>query len=72
MTLHEAMVAVLLDVSHPMRPVEIAEEINKRNSYHRNDGQAIESSQISARANNYPDIFAITDGVIGLTNTQCQ
>ncbi|WP_209403518.1 hypothetical protein [Pseudozobellia sp. WGM2] len=50
--LHEAIEEVLKKSNRPLRPNEIADMINTPSLYERSDGQAITSSQISARVNN--------------------
>jgi hypothetical protein len=45
---------------------EIASEINRLGLYTRGDGQPVPASQISARANNYPNLFVRTGGKIRL------
>ncbi|MDA3954375.1 MAG: hypothetical protein PF485_12075 [Bacteroidales bacterium] len=57
MTLHEAIEKVLFDNKRPMSPRELVDEINKRRSYVRDDGNDIPTSQISARVKNYPQYF---------------
>jgi hypothetical protein len=64
-TLHEAMQEVLAD-NEPRSASEIASEINRLELYTRGDGQPVGGSQISARANNYPNLFVRADGKIFL------
>jgi hypothetical protein len=64
-TLHEAMQEVLAD-HEPRSASEIASEINSLGLYTRGDGQPVPASQISARANNYPNLFVRAGGMICL------
>lgn len=57
MTLHEAIVQVLLQKRTAMSPVEIAEFLNKTSWYSKKDGSKIKSNQIGARVKNYPNLF---------------
>jgi hypothetical protein len=67
MTAHEAMRLVLEERRHALPPRDIAEDINNRSIYQMRDGRPIHSSQVSARAGNYPGIFVrVPDGRIGL------
>jgi hypothetical protein len=64
--LHEAMANVLTEFG-PMHARDIAAEVNKRALYSKRDGSKVESSQISARANKYPELFVrLDDGRLGL------
>src|ERR1039458_10743531 len=45
---------------------EIASEINRLGLYTRGDGRPLPTSQISARANNYPNLFVRAGGTIRL------
>ena len=65
MTLHEAMVQVL-EKRGSLSPTELAREINRLRLYTRGDGQPVPSSQISARANRYSNLFVRKAGRIGL------
>lgn len=60
MKLHEAMVLVLREKGHPMTTRELADEINMRKLYCRHDELPLPSSQIGARAKNYPHLFVKT------------
>lgn len=62
MTLHEAMQDVLHRAGEPLTSREIADEINRRGLYERGDGAQLGASQVSARARNYPCLFARTAG----------
>ena len=64
--LHEAIEESLKISNRPLRPSEIADMINTLSLYERGDGQAITSSQVSARANNYSRLFDINDNQIYL------
>ena len=54
--LHEAIEIAIKDVG-PSRAKEIAVIINSRNLYKRKDGYPVRQGQISARTNNYPNLF---------------
>jgi hypothetical protein len=56
LALHEAMQEVLAE-KDCRSATEIASEINKRGLYFQRDGGQVPASQISARANNYPNLF---------------
>ncbi|MBR3027544.1 MAG: hypothetical protein IKH58_05310 [Bacteroidales bacterium] len=67
MTLHEAMEEVLISNNRmPMAAKDIARIINERKLYDRGDGKPVPSSQISARANQYPNIFVKRNRLIEL------
>lgn len=56
--LHEAMQIVLKETGRSMSYKEIADEINKRELYHRKkDNNPVPPEQISIRAYNYPSLF---------------
>ena len=55
MTLHDAIQVVLQN--GPMTAIEIANEVNKKQLYHRRDSAPVPSSQIHARLKNYPQYF---------------
>ena len=57
MTLHEAIELVLIEFGSPMTPREIVEIINERGLYKKGNGTPVSSGQVSARINNYPDLF---------------
>ncbi|MDE2903038.1 MAG: hypothetical protein OXP73_08405 [Chloroflexota bacterium] len=56
-TLHDAMVTVLRNSRRECTPSEIAAGITDGDLYRKGDGSHPSSSQISARANNYPRLF---------------
>jgi len=64
MKLHEAIDRVLQSSKRPMKTREIADVINQRNLYQRADRKPLPSSQVGARAKNYPDLFFKSDGMI--------
>lgn len=66
MTLHEAIKKLLIETNRPMKPTEIANELNQRDWYRRKDGGPLPSAQISARVNNYTSVFFKRDGKIHL------
>ena len=57
MTLHEAIVALLGENGNPMSTREIAEELNRRETYRKRDGSPITPFQIHGRTKNYPGLF---------------
>ena len=64
---HEAMRLVLDEAGTALFSREIAREINARGLYRMQDGRPIHTSQVSARASNYPQIFLrLPDRRIGL------
>ena len=58
MKLHEAIETVLKEAGHSLKSSEIANRINSKLLFQRDDGNPIPSSQISARVNNYLHIFS--------------
>lgn len=58
--LHEAIEVVIKEIG-PSRAKQIATLINSRNLYERKDGFAVQQGQISARINNYPNLFSKDD-----------
>lgn len=66
MTLHEAIRIVLSEDGDGMCSAVIADRINHRKLYYRQDRTAIRASQISARANKYPSLFRRKDNRICL------
>lgn len=58
MTLHDAMIKVLKESTKEcMTSREIADKINSQKLYERQDKGIIPTSQIIARANQYPEYF---------------
>ncbi|WP_293743107.1 N-6 DNA methylase [uncultured Pedobacter sp.] len=67
MTLHEAIQDLLINSDQPLTSAVIAEELNLNKAYKRKDGQQISATQVTARVNQYQNIFDLTqDGLIGL------
>lgn len=66
MTLHEAIKLILIENNGSLSAREIADKINDRKLYLRADKVPVPSSQISARVNNYPNLFASSNGKINL------
>lgn len=66
MTLHEAIELVLIEFGSPMTPQEIVEVINEKGLYKKATGESISASQVSARVNNYPNLFHKTGNEIML------
>lgn len=59
MTLHDAIIQVLEHFQTPMKPAQIADQINASRLYVKNDSTDVTGSQIWARVNKYPDLFKI-------------
>lgn len=70
MTLHEAIKQVLLDSKRSMTAMEIADEVNARELYSREDKKLVPPSQINARINNYPHLFTKLGGLIEIIERQ--
>jgi hypothetical protein len=67
LTLHEAMALVLAhSKASRLKASELATGVNRLRLYRRDDGRPVPSSQISARASNYPHLFAKGEGGISL------
>lgn len=66
MTLHAAIQQVLVKTNKALTAKEIAEVLNAKSWYTKNDGSNIASSQIGARVKNYPHLFNKTNGLIAL------
>jgi hypothetical protein len=62
-TLHEAIVKLLLENGQPMSTTDIAEALTKIKWYQKKDGSAITAYQIHGRTKNYPDLFS-RDGLL--------
>lgn len=62
MKLHEAIEEALIIEKRPLTYAEIADTINRYGLYFRKDGNAVPSSQISARIKNYGSHFRILKG----------
>lgn len=69
MTLHDAIVQVLVQKREAMSPVEIADALNKNSWYSKKDGSVIKSSQIGARVKNYPHLFNKVGSLISLKSS---
>lgn len=57
--LHEVIVDVLTAAGRPLTFSEIAKGVNSLGTYHRADGQAVPTNQISARIKNYSHLFKV-------------
>lgn len=72
MKLHEAIEVVLRNADKPLTFTEISKLINAQMLYARKDGKPVPASQISARVNQYPDLFEVNRStspmVISLSN----
>ncbi|WP_298940448.1 N-6 DNA methylase [uncultured Dysgonomonas sp.] len=66
MTLHEAIQAVLKEHNHPMRAKDIADAINQKGYYARNDREPLQTSQVYARVRKYPLLLENINGLITL------
>lgn len=64
--MHEAIQQVLKEKARWMSASEIAEILNRNGLYCKSDGSKIKGGQISARVNNYPQLFTKLNGVISL------
>jgi len=65
MYLHDAIINVLSE-KDGQTPRQIAIKINTSKSYVRKDGELLETQQISARINKYPNLFKKENGKIYL------
>lgn len=70
MTLHEAIIDVLVDSSGEDHIDYVIEQINSRGTYKRQDGNPITKNQVYARISNYPDLFIIENGIISLIDDE--
>ncbi|WP_373815541.1 HTH domain-containing protein [Porphyromonas loveana] len=60
MTLHEAMILIIKEKGiSPMSSTDIAQEVNKRKLYIKDDKTEVEPDQIKLRAMKYPQYFEI-------------
>lgn len=57
MTLHEAIELILIEFGGPMTAEDIAEILNERSLYKKDNGEDISTNQVLARVNNYPNLF---------------
>lgn len=69
MTLHEAIKEILAE-KDGQTPSQIASKINSRKLYVRKDGLQIKSTQISARVNQYLNLFEKIEGRIYLIKSE--
>jgi hypothetical protein len=67
MTLHDAITEILRDFRCPMGTSEIADEVNKRGSYRKGDGNAVTAFQIHGRTRNYRKLFGREGSTVTLT-----
>lgn len=68
MTLHEAMVRLLLDAKQPLNARDLSEQINTSAIYRKRDGSPVQPDQVRARARKYPHLFTRATGAIGLAS----
>lgn len=66
MTLHDAIVQVLLNKGHPMTTQEIADELNQNGLYSKKDGSLISAFQIHGRTRNYRYLFDREGSIVSL------
>ena len=66
MTLHDAIICILKSHGTAMSYSDIAEEINSKRLYLKNDKSMISKVQISARARKHPELFVIENAKIFL------
>lgn len=66
MTLHDAMVELLLDARQPLNARDLSEQINTRAIYRKRDGSPVQPDQVRARARKYPHLFTQAAGAISL------
>lgn len=66
MTLHEAIEKLLRQIGQPMTTREIAQELNKKGWYQKEDKSPIHESQIRIRAYNYSHIFDLHSSIVSL------
>lgn len=66
MTLHEAIVKVLMEAKRSMTTSEIATRLNKTKWYSKRDNSAITAFQIHGRTKNYPHLFNRNGSTVSL------
>jgi len=66
MTLHEAIIKVLLSKNRAMSTQEIADELNKNKWYQKKDKSLITAYQIHGRTKNYPHLFDFNGSMVSL------
>lgn len=64
MTLHDAIITVLLEFHGSIEPQELVRIINERRLYIKKDKSPVSINQIYARINNYSNLFALINGKI--------
>ncbi|WP_436453715.1 GIY-YIG nuclease family protein [Microbacterium sp. K2] len=69
MTLHQAIKGVLLERGGPMTTAEIADSINHRGSYRKDNGTPITAFQIHGRTRKYDQWFETEGSTVRLTGT---
>lgn len=67
-TLHQAIVEVLMTAGRRLTPRQIADEVNRRRLFVRGDGTPIPPEQVSARVRGHPKLFVATSGDIWLVD----
>ena len=70
MTLHEAIIKLLLQTGKAMTTLQIAEDLNKKGWYKKGDGSSIEASQIALRTRKYPNLFNLNGKLVSLSKGQ--
>lgn len=66
MTLHQAILEVLIKAKKALTTLKITEVLNATSLYTKKDGSEIKKNQISARVKKYPQLFNNANGVISL------
>lgn len=66
MKLHDAIIKVIEDNGVPMTTTEIANELNTRKLYLKNDGSEITSFQIHGRTKDYSNLFTRNGSMVNL------
>lgn len=66
MTLHEAIIRLLIDAERPLTTKEIAILLNKNGWYKKKDNSVITSYQIHGRVKNYPMVFHLEGSRVSL------
>lgn len=66
MTLHEEIVQILKEAGKPLPTSQIADLVNNRKNYQKNDGSVISPFQIHGRTRNYSNLFLRKKTLVGL------
>jgi hypothetical protein len=68
MTLHEAIIKLLVETGRQMTTQEIADELNHNGWYQKRDGSKISAFQIHGRTRNYPQFFDRDGSIVSLAS----